>query len=55
MRLKDPMPGDMTPRTWAAIEDKCIEGDNDCFADVEKLATYKIFINTSHLVNRKIL
>ena len=41
------MPGDMTPRTWAANEDKCIEGDNDCCADVDM-----ILINTSHLVNR---
>ena len=48
MRLKDPMPGDMTPRTWAAIEHKCIEGDNDCSADVDM-----IFINISDLVNRK--
>ena len=38
----------VTLRTWAAIEDKCIEGDNDCCADVDM-----IFINTSHLVNRK--
>ena len=53
MRLKDPMPGDMTPRTWVAIEEKCIEGDNDCSGDVKKIATCIIFINASHLVNRK--
>ena len=47
------MPGDMTPRTWVAIEEKCIEGDNDCSGDVKKIATCMIFINASHLVSRK--
>ena len=52
MRLQGPLSGAMTPRTWAAIEEKWIDGDNNCSADVEKLPTNMIFINTSHLVNR---